>query len=174
MSKKVLFFGLGYGLSSLLSSYLMLHGSVGLWTNILLGTLFFIVLAVFYVKSMRKETGASPFKDIVRDLFLIVLISTVISFVFTQIYYSILSEDDKVLIQERFVQGQLDTYSWLPEEALDDMEDQLIASADEMFSLKNQVFGIPIALGVMALICIVIGLIMKRDPIFDSSDLINN
>jgi len=147
-------------------------GWTGTWTTMGLSLLLMIILMVMAGLNYRSGQGGTlGFKDMFKVTGGVIVAATLLNFVFNQIYIATMSEEAKSDFTADMVDKQLESIKSFGVEPTVEMEDDMIAQSEKMFSLKssllNMVFGILFSL----FIALIISLIIKKEPKVDDGIL---
>jgi len=160
MSNNVITHGVIYGLISALLSFLSFNGIItGGLMSILPMIIFIIVLISTGKKYKANHDGFASMGDLVKTFAAVLIIGLLMSTIFQLAYTTMVGEEKKEAFIENMIEGQMETYGkFLPEEGLEDMEEQMYNQISGMFEPSGILMGLLLGGSLIP------AAIMKRNP----------
>lgn len=168
MSSNVIKYGLIYGITSILATFLMYNGTLGTMTAGLLGLVIFIVVLVLAGKQYKAENGGyASMGELVKTFALVLLVGLLVSSLFQLAYTMTMSEEKKDSIVENIVEGQTSMLAnMIPEEQLSETQDAMYEQAYGMFNPSTVLLGVFFGFIVYIIIALIPAAIMKKNREF--------
>jgi len=162
-------FGLIYGAFSIISVMMYYHGFIGMGLNPVVGILLLILLLWLAGREFKSiNEGYATFGELFKLYFLIIFIGLFMSMLFTLIYHSVISEETKTEIFERYVESQKAMYRWMISD-----EDMLLSieegiddemSPEKLFGFQNTLLGMFGSLFYVIIFALLAAVIFKKVP----------
>lgn len=166
MSNNVITHGVVYGIFSILLTFLSFNGMIGTMLMTILTLVGFIAVLISAARKYKaNHDGYASMGDLVKTFALVLMIGLVLSTIFSFAYTSMMGEEKKEAFIENMIEGQVETYAkYMPEEAIDDLEEQMYEQMSGMFEPSGILMNLLMGALFSILISLIPAAIMKKNP----------
>lgn len=164
MTSNVITYGFAYGLVSIAMAFLMYNGILGIFSQMGISIVLFIVILVLAGKRFKKENdGYATMGELFKTFALVLIIGIIISALFQFVYTMSMSEEKKEEIVETIVEGQTSLYEGIiPEADLAELEDKLYEDSSAMFDPVTMLISVIIGSLLYLVLALIPAAIMKK------------